>query len=176
MSKTEIQIQIIKGLFWYLILKKSLFWTIFIVINLSVNKLVLIAASLVTILGWLYILNSGLKTSVTPSISSILNFPALNIREAHERPEAMEERSVMMTGVNCDRIIQAIEVLNSQKRDKIRSLKLVNDYNVDNVSEKILRVILSYTDYIKKNVWKEYWIRFENINYFTILLAWKFSC
>ena len=88
--------------------------------------------------------------------SSILNFPALNIRDAHERPEAMEETSVMMTGVNCDRIIQALEILNSQKRDDFRSLKLVNDYNVDNVSEKILRVILSYTDYVKKNIWKEY--------------------
>ncbi len=88
--------------------------------------------------------------------SSILNFPALNIRDAHERPEAMEESSVMMTGVNCDRIIQALEILNSQKRDDFRSLKLVNDYNVDNVSEKILRVILSYTDYVKKNIWKEY--------------------
>ena len=88
--------------------------------------------------------------------SSILNFPALNIREAHERPEAMEESAVMMTVVNCDRIIQALEVLNSQKIDEIRSLKLVQDYNVDNVSEKILRVILSYTDYIKKNIWREY--------------------
>ena len=88
--------------------------------------------------------------------SSILNFPALNIREAHERPEAMEESSVIMTGVNYDRIIQALEILDSQKRDEFRSLKLVKDYNVDNVSEKIIRVILSYTDYVKKNIWKEY--------------------
>lgn len=88
--------------------------------------------------------------------SSILNFPALNIREAHERPEAMEEGSVIMTGVNYDRIIQALEILDSQKRDEFRSLKLVKDYNVDNVSEKIIRVILSYTDYVKKNIWKEY--------------------
>ena len=88
--------------------------------------------------------------------SSILNFPALNIREAHERPEAMEEGSVIMTGVNYDRIIQALKILDSQKRDEFRSLKLVKDYNVDNVSEKILRVILSYTDYVKKNIWKEY--------------------
>lgn len=88
--------------------------------------------------------------------SSILNFPALNIRDAHERPEAMEEGSVIMTGVNYDRIIQALEILDSQKRDEFRSLKLVKDYNVDNVSEKIIRVILSYTDYVKKNIWKEY--------------------
>ena len=65
--------------------------------------------------------------------------------------------------------------MDSQKRDEFRSLKLVKDYNVDNVSEKIIRVILSYTDYVKKNIWKEYWIRFENINYFTILLARKLS-
>ena len=88
--------------------------------------------------------------------SSILNFPALNIREAHERPEAMEEGSVIMTGVNYDRIIQALEILDSQKRGEFRSLKSVKDYNVDNVSEKIIRVILSYTDYVKKNIWKEY--------------------
>ncbi len=86
--------------------------------------------------------------------SSILNFPALNIREAHERPEAMEETSVMMTGVNYKRIIQAMEILSSQKRNEDRSLNLVQDYNVDNVSEKIVRIILSYTDFIKKNVWK----------------------
>ena len=87
--------------------------------------------------------------------SSILNFPALNIREAHERPEAMEETSVMMTGVNIDRIFQALEVLSSQKRNQNRSLKLVEDYNVDNVSEKIIRIIISYTDFIKKNIWKQ---------------------
>ena len=88
--------------------------------------------------------------------SSILNFPALNIREAHERPEAMEESSVMMTGVNCERIIQAMEVLSTQKRHQYRTLNCVQDYNVNNVSEKILRIIFSYTDYIKKNIWKEY--------------------
>ena len=87
--------------------------------------------------------------------SSILNFPALNIREAHERPEAMEETSVMMTGVNYKRIIQAMEILSSQKRNEDRSLNLVQDYNVDNVSEKIVRIIISYTDFIKKNVWKK---------------------
>jgi UDP-N-acetylglucosamine 2-epimerase (non-hydrolysing) len=87
--------------------------------------------------------------------SSILNFPALNIREAHERPEAMEEASVMMTGVSIDRIIQAIDILSSQKRGSERTLKLVQDYDINNVSEKIVRIILSYTDYIKKNIWKE---------------------
>ena len=87
--------------------------------------------------------------------SSILNFPALNIREAHERPEAMEEASVMMTGVSLDRIIQAIDILSFQKRGSDRTLKLVQDYNVNNVSEKILRIIISYTDYINRNIWKE---------------------
>ncbi len=88
--------------------------------------------------------------------SSILNFPALNIREAHERPEAMEETSVMMTGISQDRIIQAMEVLLSQKRNENRTLNIVQDYDIDNVSEKILRIIISYTDYVKKNIWKEY--------------------
>ncbi len=87
--------------------------------------------------------------------SSILNFPALNIREAHERPEAMEETSVIMTGVNCERILQSLEILSVQEKDSCRDLKLVDDYNVKNFSEKILRIITSYTDYTKKNVWKE---------------------
>ena len=88
--------------------------------------------------------------------SSILNFPALNIREAHERPEAMEETSVMMTGINCERIIQCLEILSLQEKNKSREIKLVSDYNVENFSEKILRIIMSYTDYTKKNTWKEY--------------------
>ena len=87
--------------------------------------------------------------------ASILNFPALNIREAHERPEAMEEASVMMTGINKQRIIQALEVLSVQKRNQDRTLNLVKDYEIDNVSEKIIRIIISYTDYIKQNIWKE---------------------
>ena len=87
--------------------------------------------------------------------ASILNFPALNIREAHERPEAMEEASVMMTGINKERIIQALEVLSAQKRDQERTLNIVKDYDIDNVSEKIIRIIISYTDYIKQNIWKE---------------------
>ena len=87
--------------------------------------------------------------------SSILNFPALNIREAHERPEAMEETSVMMPGVNEERVLQAMEILLSQGTDNKRTLNIVKDYNVSNVSEKILRIIISYTDYINKNIWKK---------------------
>ena len=87
--------------------------------------------------------------------SSILNFPALNIREAHERPEAMEEASVMMVGMNSDRIIQALNVIEKQERNSKRNLRLVDDYSMPNVSIKILRIIVSYTDYINQNVWKK---------------------
>lgn len=87
--------------------------------------------------------------------SSILNFPALNIREVHERPEGMEEASVMMVGYNWDRIIEALCILESQKRGADRSLKLVRDYSTDNVSKKIVRIILSYTDFIRRIVWHE---------------------
>ena len=88
--------------------------------------------------------------------SSILNFPALNIREAHERPEAMEEASVILTGVNSQRVAQALEILTSQKRGADRTLNLVKDYDVLNVSEKILRIITSYTDYVNRKTWKKY--------------------
>ncbi|WP_196779629.1 UDP-N-acetylglucosamine 2-epimerase, partial [Malaciobacter mytili] len=81
-----------------------------------------------------------------------LGFRALNIREAHERPEAMEETSVMMVGLEKSRIIQGIDILESQKED---TLKRVEDYSKPNVSEKVIRIILSYTDYVNKTVWKK---------------------
>lgn len=82
--------------------------------------------------------------------SSILNFPALNIREAHERPESMEETSVILTGLNPERIIQSLEVMFFQSRGKNRQFRLVNDYSMPNVSVKIERIILSYIDYISR--------------------------
>lgn len=87
--------------------------------------------------------------------SSILNFPAINLREAHERPEAMEEAAVMMTGMNKHRILQALEVLDTQQRDEARALRLVSDYSMPNVAQKVLRIILSYTDYVNQVVWKK---------------------
>ena len=86
--------------------------------------------------------------------SSIMNFPALNIREAHERPEAMEEASVMMVGLNPERIMQALAILDTQKRGEDRTLRPVYDYSMPNVSDKVIRIIISYIDYIKQNVWR----------------------
>jgi UDP-N-acetylglucosamine 2-epimerase (non-hydrolysing) len=87
--------------------------------------------------------------------SSILNFHALNIRDAHERPEAMEEASVMMVGLNPERIIQGLAALNVQKRTPKRNFREVYDYSMPNVSEKMVRIILSYTDYINRVVWSK---------------------
>lgn len=86
--------------------------------------------------------------------SSILNFPALNIREAHERPEAMEEATVMMVGLKPERIMQALEQVNLQNRTE-RDYRLVSDYSMPNVSDKVVRIILSYTDYINRVVWEK---------------------
>ena len=86
--------------------------------------------------------------------SSILGFKALNIREAHERPEAMEEAAVMMTGLNPERVMQCLEQL-AHEDQNMSSFFTVSDYNVPNVSDKVVRIILSYTDYIKRVVWGE---------------------
>jgi len=88
--------------------------------------------------------------------SSIMNFPALNLREAHERPEGMEEAVVIMAGLGVERIMQGLAILESQPRDKERLVRQVYDYSMPNVSDKIVRIIHSYTDYVNRVVWKKY--------------------
>ncbi len=87
--------------------------------------------------------------------SSILNFPAVNIREAQERPEGFEEGAVMFTGMNVERILQAIDILEKQPRGEVRLINKVADYIAPNVSDKVLRTILSYTDYVNRVVWRK---------------------
>ena len=84
---------------------------------------------------------------------SILNLPAVTIRQAHERPEGMDETTVIMSGLNKNRVLEAVEVATTHNKEDSRFIKPVKDYEADNVSKKILRIILSYTDYINRTVW-----------------------
>ncbi|TVL04638.1 UDP-N-acetyl glucosamine 2-epimerase [Shewanella algae] len=88
--------------------------------------------------------------------SSIMNFPALNLREAHERPEGMEEASVMMVGLAVERVMQGLTILETQHSGDLRDLRLVSDYSMPNVADKVIRIIHSYRDYVMRTVWKQY--------------------
>ena len=87
--------------------------------------------------------------------SSILSFPAVTIRQAHERPEGMDEGTLIMCGLKAERVLEAISVATSHYGDTTRPFKIVHDYDVDNVSRKVLRIILSYTDYVNRTVWSK---------------------
>ena len=126
--------------------------------NLSLNKNIQFLNPLGFIDYNFLQLNSFVVLSDSGTISeesSILNFPALNIRQAHERPEAMEEASVMMVGLNPERILQGLTELENQNRGEHRNFRIVADYSIPNVSEKVVRIIISYVDYIKRVVWSE---------------------
>jgi UDP-N-acetylglucosamine 2-epimerase (non-hydrolysing) len=85
--------------------------------------------------------------------ASILNFPAVTIRQAHERPEGMDEGTLIMCGLKQERVLEAIDVVRSHFTDGARPFRIVQDYDVENVSKKVLRIILSYTDYVNRTVW-----------------------
>jgi len=85
-----------------------------------------------------------------------MNFPALNLREAHERPEGMEEAVVMMTGLQKERIMQSLSIIDKQPRGEQRLIRQVDDYSTPNVSDKVVRIIHSYTDYVNRVIWKKY--------------------
>jgi len=93
--------------------------------------------------------------------SSILNFPALNLREVHERPEGFEEGAVMLVGMSLDRVLQGLDILKNQSRGESRDLDLVQDYSTTTVSEKVVRIIQSYTDFINRKIWKKNYLSSE---------------
>jgi UDP-N-acetylglucosamine 2-epimerase (non-hydrolysing) len=88
--------------------------------------------------------------------SSILNFPAVTIRQAHERPEGMDEGTLIMCGIDPERVVEAILIVTGQMSGKARVFRIVPDYDMVNVSKKVLRIIMSYTDYVNRIVWKKY--------------------
>jgi UDP-N-acetylglucosamine 2-epimerase (non-hydrolysing) len=88
--------------------------------------------------------------------ASILNFPAVTIRQAHERPEGMDEGVLIMCGLKAERVLESIDIVTSGRSETGRCFKLVSDYDTDNVSKKVLRIILSYTDYVNRTVWFKY--------------------